>query len=140
MVLSDSPEAKKSAIDGYSGKDANARLPENKQKWKSRVIPREVLTTGSRGIHVRPERNPSTSEFAEAFLDWYLIGESDAVVTDMQSSFGPTGAMRTNRPLYRGGKCEQLPLVHEPSEKAAKELAARNVVRGRSTRIKAETS
>ena len=116
MVLSDSPEAKKSVMDGYNGQDANARLAKEKRQWKSRVIPREVLATGARGIHVRAERNPSTSEFAEAFIDWYLIGESDVVIADMQSSFGPTGALRTSRPVYRGN-CTKLTLIHEPPEK-----------------------
>jgi len=124
IALSDSPEAKKTVIEGYSGKDANERIPEESRKYKSRVIPREVLATGARGIHVRAERNPSTLEFAEAFLDWYLIGESDAVITDQTSSFGPTGAMRTNRPIYRGPKCEKLPLIHELSEKEEREAKA----------------
>lgn len=117
IVLSDSPEAKRTAIEGYSGKDANARIPLEKHKFKNRHIIRHVLATGARGIHVRAQRNPSTAEFAEAFLDWYLLGESDVVVTDQTLSFGPTGAIRTNRPIYSAPNCKPLGLIHEQSEK-----------------------
>lgn len=120
IVLSDSPEAKLTMIENHSGINANEAVSVEERKWKDRIVERKVLATGARGIHVRAERKPSTDEFAEAFLDWYLIGESDVVVTDMSSSFGPTGALRTNRPIYRIGKCEQLPLVHELSEKKEK--------------------
>ena len=59
-------------------------------------------------MHTRTQRDPSTADLAEAVIDWYLVGESDLVVTDSGSpSFGGTAALRTARPLYdaRGGKC-----------------------------------
>ena len=121
MVLSDSPEAKRTVLEAYSNQNANEQIPVEKQQFKNRVIPRQVLMTGARGIHVRSFRKPSTDEFAEAFLDWYLIGESDVVVTDQSSSFGPTAAMRTARPIYRGPHCDKpLSLIHEASEKPVK--------------------
>jgi ribonuclease HI len=44
---------------------------------------RMILTSQSRGAHTKTCNNdPSTTDFAEVFLDWYLIGESDAVVAD----------------------------------------------------------
>lgn len=41
--------------------------------------------TQARGAHtkVTSDNAPSTTEFAEAFLDWYMIGETDAVVAEM---------------------------------------------------------
>lgn len=67
------------------------------------TFPREVVSTSSRGAHSRASRDPSTADFAEALLDWYLIGESDAVISDqiMAPSFGDTAALRTARPLYK---------------------------------------
>ena len=64
-------------------------------------IPRTILTTTSRGIHTRGARNPSTANFAEGLLDWYLMGESDAIITTSQGySYGTTAAIRTATPLY----------------------------------------
>jgi hypothetical protein len=82
-------------------------------------IPRQVVTTRSRGAHTRPNLGPSTEDFAEGLIDWYLIGESDLVITDTNSpSFGGTAALRTARPLYKvpmlgdGIKCTLQTLVH----------------------------
>jgi hypothetical protein len=67
----------------------------------SKQIPREVVTTRSRGVHTRGKRQPSTADFAEALIDWYLIGESDLVILDNGGpSFGGTAALRTARPVY----------------------------------------
>ena len=82
-------------------------------------ITREIVTTTSRGAHTKLERGPSNADFAEAFIDWYLIGESDLVVTDQRSpSFGGTAALRTARPLYDAthGTCVKFDPVHETSE------------------------
>ena len=64
--------------------------------------PRSILSTKSRGAHTKPGGDPSTADFAEALLDWYLLGESDAVVGDHTGpSFGDTAAFRTVRPYYK---------------------------------------
>lgn len=62
---------------------------------------RKVLTTTSRGAHTKVTRDPSLVDFAEAMVDWYLIGEADVVIMDhMSVSFGGTAAMRTARTVY----------------------------------------
>jgi len=78
------------------------------------TIPREIVTTSSRGVHSRAARDPSTADFAEALIDWYLIGESDLVIVDatMAPSFGDTAALRTARPLYKA--CWNPPLCQQP--------------------------
>ena len=70
MVVSDSPFCK-----GWVNETYGHRFVDNT------TIPREVVTTSSRGVHSRASRDPSTADFAEALLDWYLIGESDAVIS-----------------------------------------------------------
>ena len=91
MVVTDSPYLKNSITKSYDSRYAN-----------DTVIPREVITTHSRGAHSKPDRGPSTADVAEALIDWYLIGESDLVVTDdFAPSFGDTAATRTARPYYK---------------------------------------
>jgi len=67
---------------------------------------RTVLHTQSTGAHTRATRGPSTVDFAEAFIDWYLIGESDVVIGS-GPSFSDTATLRTKRPYYleERGKC-----------------------------------
>lgn len=80
---------------------------------------RTVLTTGARGAHSRPTREPDTTDFAQAVVDWYALGESDAVVTSGKGgshlgySFPFMGALRTVRPLYDAsdGKCTRRVMV-----------------------------
>ena len=83
------------------------------------TMSREVITTQSRGIHTRSKRGPTTADFAQAMIDWYLIGESDLVVSDDSSvSFGGTATLRTARPLYKlsyyddSDICSRTILVH----------------------------
>ena len=54
-------------------------------------------------------------DFAEGFLDWFHIGESDTVVIHKAFSYGVTGALRTARPIYRPDDGCHMPavLVHE---------------------------
>jgi len=124
MVISDSQETKRHATEVYSSANVNTAIPIDSQQWKNKVIPREVLHTSSRGVHTRPERHPGTRDFAEGFIDWFLIGESDAVIVERISSFGPTGAMRTNRPMFRTtghGNCnEPISVLRDPSERPNK--------------------
>jgi len=121
MVISDSQETKRHATEVYSSPNVNTEIPMESKKWKEKVIPRQVLHTSARGVHTRPERHPKTPDFAEGFIDWFLIGESDAVIVERISSFGPTGAMRTNRPMFRTtghGNCsEPIPVLRDPSER-----------------------
>lgn len=77
---------------------------------------RQVLVTHARGKHTRPGSHPGTNEFAEAFLDWYLLGESNAVITNNRwYSYGFMGAARTSRPFFEatspndeGSKCSMV--------------------------------
>jgi len=58
-------------------------------------LPRRILGTSSAGTHVRPRRRPTTGDFAEAMMDWFLLGESDAMATvTRQFSFGETALLR----------------------------------------------
>jgi hypothetical protein len=91
MVLTDSQEVKQWAHEIFDGKTLEGG------------VTRKVVTTASRGKHTRTHRNPSTADFAEGFLDWYLIGESDVVVSFGGESYGSTGALRTARPFYKEG-------------------------------------
>jgi hypothetical protein len=77
---------------------------------------REVLATTSRGKHSRAARGgPSTRDFAEAMIDWMLMGESNVVVTAEQFTFGGTAALRTARPYYRAEphQCLRVPLLKD---------------------------
>ena len=79
---------------------------------------RDIVTTQSRGTHSRPSRTPSIVDIAEALIDWYLIGESDVVISDKASpTFGGTAALRTARPLYDADDCSQLTLIHNKTDK-----------------------
>ena len=95
MVLTDSQAIKQWITEQYSGKYVNGYVSGEKNK----IPRREVLTTTSRGVHTRISRFPSTADFAEAMIDWYLIGESDLVIGS-GISFGATAALRTARPYY----------------------------------------
>ena len=99
LVTSDSVAVKSWAIEHY----------DSVQKRKSKILPREVLVTGARGIHTRKRRDVSTVDFAEAFIDWYLIGESDVVVTSSSwYSFGLTASQRTARMVYEAKACARI--------------------------------
>jgi hypothetical protein len=64
---------------------------------------RNIMVTRAHGAHTKTAGQPSTADFAEGFLDWFLIGESsDVVVSDENApSFGNTAAFRTARPYYK---------------------------------------
>jgi hypothetical protein len=83
MVVTDAAQIKKAIVDTYS--TDNILSSTNSTEAGREAIPRVVLTTQARGTHTRTLRSPSTADFAQAFIDWYLIGESDIVVS--QSSF-----------------------------------------------------
>ena len=107
MVVTDSPHLKQWITESYDTTRAAAQ---------SNTVVREIVTTRSRGVHTKPRLEPSTSDFAEALLDWYLIGESDFVVMDSGSlSFGGTAALRTARPVYDAtdGTCSRAVPIYE---------------------------
>eukprot|EP00521_Asterionellopsis_glacialis_P007199 CAMPEP_0195288408 /NCGR_PEP_ID=MMETSP0707-20130614/5086_1 /TAXON_ID=33640 /ORGANISM="Asterionellopsis glacialis, Strain CCMP134" /LENGTH=447 /DNA_ID=CAMNT_0040348275 /DNA_START=12 /DNA_END=1355 /DNA_ORIENTATION=- len=106
MVITDSQIVKRDIQERYNG--GEVMLQNNHT-----IIRRQVLSTGSRGAHSRPNVSPSTADFAEALIDWYMIGESDAVVVSMGASFGFTAGLRTARPFYSGFDCQKQALVHE---------------------------
>jgi hypothetical protein len=100
IVISDSPSVKHYVAQHYA------------------TSSRTILTTPARGTHSRPSRTPSTIDFVDAFIDWYLIGESDIVVSDKESpTFGGTAALRTFRPYHDASTCRKLPLLHKETEK-----------------------
>jgi hypothetical protein len=95
ILISDSTHVKHNVAETYGSKEVHAN---------NKTVMRTVLKTGSHGRHSRPERNPSTADFAESLIDWYLIGESDAVITNNKGyTFVTTAGMRSNRPIYDGG-------------------------------------
>jgi len=107
MLVTDSFYTKQWIPESYGSKFMNQTVSLHN---RTNTIAREIVTTTSRGVQTRPARNPSTADFAEAFIDWYLIGESDVVVTNSyRSSFGSTAALRTARPFYVSENCTELP-------------------------------
>jgi len=102
MVVTDSKDLKEWITETYNNHTSD--------------IPREVIITGSRGAHSKSNGDPSLADFAEAMIDWYLIGEADMVIMDRSSvSFGGTAALRTARPVYDAsqGKCTKAIPIHE---------------------------
>jgi hypothetical protein len=92
-VISDSSFVRKDVASKFDGQDVVSS--------EGRTFTRRVISTSSRGAHTKMQANPTVDDFAEGFLDWYLIGESDAVVSHKGWSYGMTGAMRTARPVFR---------------------------------------
>ena len=89
MLVTDSQYIKTWIQDTYSKTDSSASR-------------RTILTTQSRGAHTKASAKPSTADFSEGFLDWYLIGESDYVISDHEGpSFGNTASFRTARPHFK---------------------------------------
>lgn len=120
LVVSDSPYFKRWVTETYTSPNINADADQGKDGLSdlqpSSVLSREIVTTTSRGVHTRRSRNPSTADFAEGMIDWYLIGESDMVFVNGRGyTFGTTAAMRTNRPLHDVGaaECPKLVSIHE---------------------------
>lgn len=113
LVVSDSPYIKQWVTDTYTSSNILADAP---NKASTIISPREIITTTSQGTHTRAARNPSTADFAEAMIDWYLIGESDVVITSSRGysytyEYGTTAAMRTHRPLYDAGGTRKVPPI-----------------------------
>jgi len=115
MVVADSQAVKQWITENYSGQEVARLSPKSKageeDKSAPLVVKREVLSTRARGVHTRNIRKPSTLDFAEAVIDWFLIGESDVVIAN-GPSFGATGSLRTARPYYSLQFCTFLPTVH----------------------------
>ena len=109
LVITDSPQIGKAVIDRYNGKQESV--------INGKTIARQVITTSSEGIQTRPAREPNTGDFADAALDWYLIGESDVAVAPGAMSFGTTAALRTAIPLYMQSQngCQLRQLDHDGS-------------------------
>lgn len=84
LVVTDSPLLKEWVHDTYHNKDGG----------------RQVLSSTSRGKHTKTADKPPTRDFSEAVIDWFLVGESDVVITSEWWSFGSTAALRTARPYY----------------------------------------
>jgi len=91
MPITDSTHVKRYVVKRYDAKDVS----DGKAMWRT------VLTTRTQGRHSKPSRNPSTADFAETMIDWYLHGESDVVVTNSPyATFTTTAAMQTSGPVY----------------------------------------
>ena len=104
LVITDSAEAASSVVAQYSGKMESV--------IDRKKVSRRVISTQSQGIQTRPARNPSTGDFADAALDWWLIGEADMLITHGAMSFGTTAALRTAIPFYTAmkGECKRREL------------------------------
>ena len=83
---------KKTMAEKFQGKEIKA---------PTKTLKREIIHTTAKGMHTRPKRGPNTIDFASAFLDFYLIGESDVVInTGGIFSFGVMASLRTARPMF----------------------------------------
>ena len=92
LVISDSMAVKEIMSEEYGGKVIKA---------PTKTLKREIIHTTAKGMHTRPKRGPNTIDFAAAFLNFYLIGESDIVInTGGIYSFGVMASLRTARPLF----------------------------------------
>jgi len=117
MLVTDAPDLKQWICGLYSSQDASVGIVADKDHHRSatEVTPREILTTTATGVQTRTGRNPSTEDFAQAFIDWYLIGESDVVVSSShRHSFGITASLRTARPLFDPLNCTEFPRFGPP--------------------------
>jgi hypothetical protein len=105
LVVTDSHDLKQWIVDTYN----DTAIPMSPSRPP---IHRHVVTTRARGVHTRSKRGPKTADFAEAMMDWYLIGESDLVILDNGGpSFGGTAALRTNRPVYHALPSDQTCII-----------------------------
>lgn len=85
--------------------DASAQLEDWIMREYNNGTNRTVLFSQSHGRHSRPQRNPSTHDVAEGLLDWYLLGETNAVImNNAWYSFGFTASLRTSRVVYEAGR------------------------------------
>mmetsp|Transcript_22459 Transcript_22459/g.48780 ORF Transcript_22459/g.48780 Transcript_22459/m.48780 type:complete len:593 (-) Transcript_22459:72-1850(-) len=106
LVITDSPSVGETTRTTYGGEIVKG-------------IKRELITTGAKGIQTRPARSPGTEDWAEAAIDWMLLGESNVIVSASGYSFADTGALRTARPVFspRDGGCVRrmiMPTGAEP--------------------------
>jgi hypothetical protein len=99
LLLTDSPDLKRRIKEDYS---------QESPPLGEKEVSRRVLVTSSRGLHTKGYLRPSTVVFAEALFDWYLIGESDAVVTSSSTTYGVSAAARTGRPTFRQLDCRNI--------------------------------
>jgi len=111
MAVTDSQGVKQWITKNYSGQYVYYNKSEGEGEVSSQVVKREVLVTSSRGAHTKSVHRPSSEDFADAMIDWYLIGESDLVV-GYGPSFGATGALRTARPYFNLSKKCLVPLLN----------------------------
>ena len=121
LVVTDSVYLKSHIKSSFDGKDANALVAKPMQKFPGRVIPRQVIYTQSRGLHSKAKLKGGTDVFVESFIDWFLIGESDIVVTGA-FSFGLTASLRTSRPVYDYNDGKELQLIRPGDPPAGGEV------------------
>ena len=91
-------------VEGHVVEDTQIVQKQVKTDEKNTVadkITRKVITTSAHGLRTKID---STRDFAEVMIAWYLIGESDAVITSSMHSFGVTAALRTARPIFDPSK------------------------------------
>lgn len=127
LLMTDSPRLKQAVVEAYDGTQINT----TKQQHS---LSRMVLVTGSHGRHTR-KQEPRTKEatksshadFAEAVIDWYLIGESDLVIEN-DWTFAHTAALRTNRPVY--GTTEQKNNFYHSKSYKGKPCTRKNLLNG----------
>mmetsp|Transcript_7525 Transcript_7525/g.15720 ORF Transcript_7525/g.15720 Transcript_7525/m.15720 type:complete len:525 (+) Transcript_7525:153-1727(+) len=112
FVATDSPNIGRAVVSLYDGVSVEIAQEEKPQK----VFQRRVYTTASRGVQTKAQISPKTADFAEALIDWYLLAESNFVVSLGSYTFAHTAALRTGRPIYtphykdRKGTCHVMEL------------------------------
>lgn len=121
LVVTDSVYLKSHIKSSFGGRDANALVAKPMQKFPGRVIPRRVIYTQSRGLHSKAKNKGGTDVFAESMIDWYLIGESDIVVTG-PFTYGHTASLRTSRPVYDYNDGKELQLIRPGDPPAGGEV------------------
>uniref|UniRef100_A0A7S4JS04 Uncharacterized protein n=1 Tax=Odontella aurita TaxID=265563 RepID=A0A7S4JS04_9STRA len=104
MFVTDSPREREEVVRIRDGTAAATTTTTSDAYAGAGVIRREVYATSTRGKHTRnAKKNPSDEDFAEAALDWYLLGETDLIVGGgTRFTFDKTAALRTSRPYYDG--------------------------------------
>ena len=111
FIATDSPDLGKTIVASYDSADVSVVIRGN----KNAMIHRRVYTTVSKGLHSKAQVGPKTDAFSEAIIDWFLLGESNVVVTFGSGyTFAHSAALRTARPIYQAAR-DQCHALEIPS-------------------------
>ena len=111
FIATDSPDLGRSIVATYDNADVSVAASGS----ENAVFHRRVYTTASKGLHSKAQLGPKTDAFSEAIIDWYLLGESNVVVTFGSGyTFAHSAALRTARPIYQAAR-DQCHALEIPS-------------------------